>query len=93
MVKARLSGIILSLMKAFFNSTFQIAWGIAGFILLTGLMNSYKMETTAIEGLFKIAEHLIDYWGYYFTAFFLYDFMMDYIKWANSEIIIKKRVK
>ena len=66
----------LILIKAFWKSTVEIAWGIAGLILFGGMMLQYDVSPTIVEELFKLNRYLMNNWMWFWLGFlilYLYD--------------------
>lgn len=63
----------LILLKGIFRATVEIAWGIAGLLLLGGMISQYVPNAEAIYQLQNIAIMIYKYLGYFwFASFVLY---------------------
>ena len=78
MIMKRVLGGLLSTGKAFFNAAATVAWGIAGFFLMTGFMVSLKSDPSTISGLFTIIQYIQKYWAIFFIIIFFYEVITNY---------------
>lgn len=59
---------ILIILKAFWKSTVEVAWGICGLILFGGFMLQYGGAPTIVEEMFKLSRFLMDNWHYFWLG-------------------------
>lgn len=67
---------ILIILKAFWKSTVEIAWGIAGLILVGGMMLQYDVAPSVVLQLLNLNMFLMENWGWFWIAFmilYIYD--------------------
>jgi hypothetical protein len=88
----KLLGIVLSGVKAFFSAVVQIAWGIASFFLMMGLLTYYKADPSAIANLIPIVSFIQQNWLYFFWVLAIYDFIVylkDFLRPVYAEMQIQ----
>jgi hypothetical protein len=88
----KLLGIVLSAGKAFFSAIVQIAWGIASFFLMMGLLTYYKADPSAIANLIPIVSFIQQNWLYFFWVLAIYDFIVylkDFLRPVYAEMQIQ----
>jgi len=74
----KLLGFVLAMFKAFWSAVVQVAWGIATFFLLIGLLGYFKVDPSALTTLFKLVEFVQKNWGLFFIVIFLWEFITNY---------------
>lgn len=84
----KILGIVLCGIKAFFSAVVQVAWGIATFFLLAGLMVYFKQDTSLITTLLKLVLFIQQNWLWFFWAIGIFDFIInlkDFLRPVYSE--------
>lgn len=69
---------IMLTLTSFFNATVTIVWGIAGGVLLAGLILQYQSDNIAALQLMTLMSWMISKWIYFWSAFFVLDFVTKY---------------
>jgi hypothetical protein len=84
-------GFVLSIVKAFFSAVIEMAWGLASFFLLSGLITSYTIDVSSLTLLFKMIVFIQKNWLYFFGVFFVFNFAI-YFKQFIKPITLEHRI-
>ena len=57
--------------KAFFRATVDVAWGVAGILLLGILISQYIPDAQAIYNLQDLARFIYEYWALFWLSIFV----------------------
>ncbi len=68
---------IQALLKAFWNATVKMCWGIAGIYMLAGLIQGMSIDASAITDLLGMSIIAIKYWLIFWVAFFGRDLYLE----------------
>ena len=84
-------GFVLSIVKAFFSAVIEMAWGLASFFLLSGLITSYTIDVSTLTSFFKIIIFIQKNWIYFFGVLFVFNFAI-YFKQFIKPVYIEQRI-
>lgn len=80
-MRINILGFVLCFFKAFWRAIIEIVWGIAAIVLLRGLLLQYGNDG---GNLTKIVGYILNNWGLFFFALFIYEFMVSYQTFPNN---------
>jgi hypothetical protein len=81
----RVLGFLLAVFRSFFKATIEIVWAFVGIILFLEFGKTYNvLQTSSISHLISVMSYLVKYWGVFFMAFFLWEFILGF-----KEFLIK----
>lgn len=80
---SRLLGFLLSVIKAFFSAVVQLAWAMATFFLLAGLIGYFKVDASSITTLLSLVQFIMERWGFFFFVIFAWEFFMNFKEWMK----------
>ena len=81
--------VTLIVLRAFWKSTVEIAWGISGLILFGGLMLQYDVALTTVAKLFEINRFLMNKWIGFWLVFWILSIYDNW--WRIKEVSLGEK--
>jgi len=74
----KITYLVFSCAKSFWDATVQIMWGMVTFFLLAALIEYYNIDASILQGLFMMVKTLIANWQIVWGVLFIFYFLINH---------------